>query len=211
MGHGLPAAGHDAVTELDDLGDANDLLGVIAFVGQQDQEEKDVRNNGLGLPRDRNALSDTSLSNPAARPTDTARRCSTWSASSHGGEALQLPAAPHSSGEGVRPGRHGRLSRAPRSHSCPRQECDTGSLRCFSDDLCSHSEMEELHSSVMTRRSPHRRKYQPLPSGTESCHWRSVCQPHRGQRRLRTVSLRRPRRGGLPAETCLATHTQHQN
>ena len=113
MGHGLPAAGHDAVTELDDLGDANDLLGVIAFVGQQDQEEKDVRNNGLGLPRDRNALSDTSLSNPAARPTDTARRCSTWSASSHGGEALQLPTAPHSSGEGVRPGRHGRLSRAP--------------------------------------------------------------------------------------------------
>lgn len=53
--HGLPATGHDAVAELDDLGDADDLLGVVAFVGQQHQEEEDVRDDGLGLPGDRNA------------------------------------------------------------------------------------------------------------------------------------------------------------
>lgn len=45
----LPAAGHDAVTQLDDLGDADYLLGVVTLVGQQHQEEKDVGNDGLRI------------------------------------------------------------------------------------------------------------------------------------------------------------------
>lgn len=47
MCHRLPAAGHDAVTQLDDLGDADDLLGVVALVRQQHQEEEDVGNDGF--------------------------------------------------------------------------------------------------------------------------------------------------------------------
>lgn len=38
---------HDAVTQLDDLGDADNLLGVVALIRQQHQEEKDVGNDGL--------------------------------------------------------------------------------------------------------------------------------------------------------------------
>ena len=43
----FPAAGHDAVTQLDDLRDADYLLGVVTLVRQQHQEEKDVGNDGL--------------------------------------------------------------------------------------------------------------------------------------------------------------------
>lgn len=43
----LPAARHDAVTQLDDLRDADYLLGVVALIRQQHQEEKDVGNDGL--------------------------------------------------------------------------------------------------------------------------------------------------------------------
>ena len=46
----LPATGHDAVTELDYLGDADDLLGVVALVRQQHQEQEDVGNDGLRIP-----------------------------------------------------------------------------------------------------------------------------------------------------------------
>lgn len=50
VGNCFPATRHDAVAQLDDLGDADNLLGVIAFVRQQHQEEKDVRNDGLRIP-----------------------------------------------------------------------------------------------------------------------------------------------------------------
>lgn len=43
----FPAARHDAVTQLDDLGNADDLLRVVALVRQQNQEEKDVWNDGF--------------------------------------------------------------------------------------------------------------------------------------------------------------------
>lgn len=46
----LPAARHDAVTQLDDLGNANYLLGVVSLIRQQHQEEKDVGNDGLRIP-----------------------------------------------------------------------------------------------------------------------------------------------------------------
>ena len=45
----FPATCHDAVTKLDDFGNADYLLGVVALVGQQHQEEKDVWNDGLGI------------------------------------------------------------------------------------------------------------------------------------------------------------------
>lgn len=41
------AACHDTVTQLDDLGDADNLFGVVALIRQQHQEEKDVGNDGL--------------------------------------------------------------------------------------------------------------------------------------------------------------------
>jgi len=44
---GFPAARHDAVAQLDDFGDADDLLGVVPLVRQQHQEEKDVGDDGL--------------------------------------------------------------------------------------------------------------------------------------------------------------------
>ena len=50
MGDGLPAAGHDAVTQLDDLGDADDLLGVVALVRQQHQEQEDVGDHRVRVP-----------------------------------------------------------------------------------------------------------------------------------------------------------------
>lgn len=43
----FPSARHDAVTQLDDFGDANYLLGVVTLIRQQHQEEKDVGNDGL--------------------------------------------------------------------------------------------------------------------------------------------------------------------
>lgn len=45
----LPAARHDPVTQLDDLGDADYLLGVVTLIRQQHQEEKDVGNDGLRI------------------------------------------------------------------------------------------------------------------------------------------------------------------
>lgn len=50
VGDSLAAAGHDAIAQLDDLGDADDLLGVVALVGQQHQEEENVGYDGLGIP-----------------------------------------------------------------------------------------------------------------------------------------------------------------
>lgn len=46
----LSATRHDAVTQLDDLGNADYLLGVVSLIRQQHQEEKDVGNDGLGIP-----------------------------------------------------------------------------------------------------------------------------------------------------------------
>ena len=43
MGGGLLAASHNAVTELDDLGHADDRLGMIALIRQKYEEIKDVR------------------------------------------------------------------------------------------------------------------------------------------------------------------------
>lgn len=45
----FPAARHDAVTQLNDLGDADYLLGVVTLIRQQNQEEKDVGNDGLRI------------------------------------------------------------------------------------------------------------------------------------------------------------------
>ena len=45
----FPAARHDAVTQLDDLGDADYLLGVVALVWKEHQEEKDVGDDGLRI------------------------------------------------------------------------------------------------------------------------------------------------------------------
>lgn len=47
MGDSLPAARHDAITQLNDFGNADYLLGVVSLVGQQHQEEKYVGNDGL--------------------------------------------------------------------------------------------------------------------------------------------------------------------
>lgn len=47
MRYCFPAARHDAVTQLDDFGDADYLLGVVTLIRQQHQEEKDVGNDGL--------------------------------------------------------------------------------------------------------------------------------------------------------------------
>lgn len=46
----FPAARHDAVTELNDLGNADDLLGVVAFIRQQHQKEKNAGNDGFRIP-----------------------------------------------------------------------------------------------------------------------------------------------------------------
>lgn len=43
----LPAARHNAVTQLNDLGDADYLLGVITLIREQHQEKKDIGNDGL--------------------------------------------------------------------------------------------------------------------------------------------------------------------
>lgn len=45
----FPATCHDAVTQLDYFGDADNLLGVVALIRQQHQEEKDVGNDGLRI------------------------------------------------------------------------------------------------------------------------------------------------------------------
>lgn len=50
VGDRFPAARHDAVAQLDDLGDADNLLGVVTFVRQQHQEEKDVWDDGFRIP-----------------------------------------------------------------------------------------------------------------------------------------------------------------
>lgn len=41
----LSSAGHDAVTQLNDLRDADDLFGVVALIRQQNQEEENVGHN----------------------------------------------------------------------------------------------------------------------------------------------------------------------
>ena len=45
----LPAACHDAITQLDDFGDTDNLLGVVPFIRKEHQEEKDVGNDGLRI------------------------------------------------------------------------------------------------------------------------------------------------------------------
>lgn len=46
----LPAARHDAVTQLNDFGNADYLFRVVSLIGKQHQEEKYVGNDGLGIP-----------------------------------------------------------------------------------------------------------------------------------------------------------------
>lgn len=50
MCDGFPAARHDAVTELDDLGNADNLLGVVAFIRQQHQKEENAGDDGFRIP-----------------------------------------------------------------------------------------------------------------------------------------------------------------
>lgn len=50
MCDGFPATCHDAITQLDDLGNADYLLRVVALIRQQNQEEKDVWNDGFRVP-----------------------------------------------------------------------------------------------------------------------------------------------------------------
>ena len=45
----LPSTRHYAVTQLDDLGNADYLLGVVTFIRQQHQEEEYVGNDGLRI------------------------------------------------------------------------------------------------------------------------------------------------------------------
>lgn len=47
MCDGFPATRHDAVAQLDDLRDADNLLGVVALIRKQHQEEENVGNDGL--------------------------------------------------------------------------------------------------------------------------------------------------------------------
>lgn len=46
----LPVAGHDAIAQLNDLWDADDLFGVVALIGQQNQEKKNVGHNLFRVP-----------------------------------------------------------------------------------------------------------------------------------------------------------------
>lgn len=49
MCDGLPSARHYAVTQLDDFGNADYLLGVVTLIRQQHQEEEYVGNDGLRI------------------------------------------------------------------------------------------------------------------------------------------------------------------
>ena len=46
-------ASHDSITQLDDLWNADDALGMITFVRQQDQEVEDVRNQHFRAPENK--------------------------------------------------------------------------------------------------------------------------------------------------------------
>ncbi len=46
----LPVAGHDAIAQLNDLWDADDLFGVVALIGQQNQEKENVGHNLFRVP-----------------------------------------------------------------------------------------------------------------------------------------------------------------
>lgn len=50
MGDRLSAASHDAVTQLNDLWNADNLFGVITLVGQQYQKEENIGNYCLRVP-----------------------------------------------------------------------------------------------------------------------------------------------------------------
>lgn len=50
MGDRFSATSHDAVTQLDNLWNADYLFGVITLVGQQYQKEEDIRNDCLRIP-----------------------------------------------------------------------------------------------------------------------------------------------------------------
>lgn len=43
----LPATRHDAITQLNDFGDADYLLGMVTLIRQKNQEEEDVWNDSL--------------------------------------------------------------------------------------------------------------------------------------------------------------------
>lgn len=47
MGHSFPPTGHDAITQLNDFRNADDLLRVVPFIGQQYQEEEHIGNDGF--------------------------------------------------------------------------------------------------------------------------------------------------------------------
>lgn len=46
----LPVTGHDAIAQLNDLWDADDLFGVVALIGQQNQEKENVGHNLFRVP-----------------------------------------------------------------------------------------------------------------------------------------------------------------
>lgn len=50
MGDRFSAAGHDAVTQLNNLWNAYNLFGVITLIGQQHQKEENIGNDCLGIP-----------------------------------------------------------------------------------------------------------------------------------------------------------------
>lgn len=50
MGDRLSATSHDAVTQLNNLWNADNLFGVITLVGQQHQKEEYIGNDCLGIP-----------------------------------------------------------------------------------------------------------------------------------------------------------------
>lgn len=50
MGDRFSAASHDAVTQLNNLWNADDLFGVIPLIGQEHQEEENIGNDCLGIP-----------------------------------------------------------------------------------------------------------------------------------------------------------------
>lgn len=50
MGHSFSPTGHYTITQLDYFGNANYLLGMVALIGQQHQEEEYIRNDGFRFP-----------------------------------------------------------------------------------------------------------------------------------------------------------------
>lgn len=53
MCNSFPPTGHDAITQLNDLGNSNYLLGMISLIRQQHQEKEDIGNNCFRLPENK--------------------------------------------------------------------------------------------------------------------------------------------------------------